>query len=100
MALTIITKKGFACKIATENEVNLTRRGASGIKIMTLVDGDEIVGGANTNDDKPIVIVTKKGKLIAFRSTEIRLTRRGVAGVRAIRLADGDEVAFILEEKD
>ena len=66
---------------------------SSGIRAITLADGDELawVDLATGRDD--VIIATAQGKLARFAETEVRAMGRDAAGVIGIRLARaGDEV--------
>ena len=62
---------------------------ATGVRAITLNDGDDIVD-AIVFTEPLLIAVTKNGKSIKFAETDIRQTGRSAAGVRGIRLHDKD----------
>ena len=104
MVLSVLTTPDFE---KGHNLVMATRRGvikktpieqfekvrSSGIRAITVVDGDELawVGISGGHDD--IVIATAQGRIARFGEDEVRAMGRDAAGVIGIRLArEGDLV--------
>jgi DNA gyrase subunit A len=65
---------------------------ATGIKAITLHEGDELVFCGFSSGMDTIVIATAKGQGIRFKEDEVRSMGRQAAGVRGIRLKKGDYV--------
>ena len=84
-----LTKKGLIKK--TTSDGYICKR--SSIAAIKLKDGDNIVSSFPINDEE-IVIVTKKGRVLAINSTEVNSTGRATSGVKAIKLDSDDEVVF------
>ncbi len=95
--LVIMTRNGFIKKtLAT----NLFIMRASGLKIITLAEDDEVVAVESTTGGKNVVVISNQGKGAVFKLSEVRGTGRSSRGVRAMRLKDGDYVitGFIAED--
>jgi DNA gyrase subunit A len=88
--LVMATRRGVVKKTPLEQFEKVR---SSGIRAITLSDGDELawVDVATGQDD--VIIATALGKLARFAETEVRAMGRDAAGVIGIRLARaGDEV--------
>ena len=88
--LVMATRRGMVKKTPLEQFEKVR---SSGIRAITLADGDELawVDVAAGRDD--VIIATVLGKLARFAETEVRAMGREAAGVIGIRLARaGDEV--------
>jgi DNA gyrase subunit A len=88
--LVMATRKGTVKKTPLEQFEKVR---SSGIRAITLADGDELawVDVATGSDD--VIIATAQGKLARFAESEVRAMGRDAAGVIGIRLARaGDEV--------
>ena len=88
--LVMATRKGTVKKTPLEQFEKVR---SSGIRAITLADGDELawVDVATGSDD--VIIATAAGKLARFAEGEVRPMGRDAAGVIGIRLARaGDEV--------
>jgi DNA gyrase subunit A len=64
----------------------------TGIRAVSLRDGDELVFTAVSDGSSSIVLATQKGQGIRFIESEVRSMGRQAAGVRGIKLKDGDHV--------
>ncbi len=67
-----------------------SRPRASGVRAISLNNGDEIADAIVVRDQKYIVVATKNGKSIRFGVEDVRQMGRTAAGVRGIRLHEGD----------
>ena len=88
--LVMATRKGIIKKTPLEQFEKVR---SSGIRAITLADGDELawVDVATGHDD--VIIATAQGKLARFAESEVRAMGRDAVGVIGIRLARaGDEV--------
>ncbi|MGE0207383.1 MAG: DNA gyrase subunit A [Candidatus Babeliales bacterium] len=65
---------------------------SSGIRAVTLREGDELVFCALSSGSDTIVIATAKGQGIRFKETEVRQMGRQASGVMGIRLRSKDSV--------
>ena len=64
----------------------------TGIRALTLDEGDELISVFRTNGTDRIIIATHDGMAICFDEQEVRPMGRDAAGVRGIRLDPGDYV--------
>lgn len=82
-----ITKNGVVKKTLL-SEYN-TKRSKTGIKALTLDDGDEICSVIFTNEER-IGILSERGQLLICETKNIRPIGRVARGVRGIKLNEGD----------
>ena len=64
----------------------------SGIRALTLDEGDELINVMRTDGRRNILMATHNGQAICFAETDVRPMGREAVGVRGIRLKDGDWV--------
>ena len=64
----------------------------SGIRALTLDEGDELINVMRTDGGQNILMATHNGQAICFAETDVRPMGREAVGVRGIRLKDGDWV--------
>ena len=64
----------------------------SGIRALTLDEGDELINVMRTDGSRNILMATHNGQAICFAETDVRAMGREAVGVRGIRLKDGDWV--------
>ena len=64
----------------------------SGIRALTLDEGDELINVMRTDGEQNILMATHNGQAICFAETDVRPMGREAVGVRGIRLKDGDWV--------
>ena len=62
--------------------------------VITLREGDEVVGAAEVSDDDEIVLVADDGQLLHFSAAAVRPQGRPAGGMAGIRLAPGARVVF------
>ena len=84
-SLFMVTKKGMVKKVELSNFENIRK---IGIKAITLVEEDELIGVRICEDDTDAMIITKKGQSIRFMTSSIRNTGRTSIGVRRIRRSE------------
>ena len=87
--LVMVTRFGTIKRTAL-SEFVMQRRG--GKIALTLDEGDELVFVAHTWAPTDIMIATREGQAIRFRSDTVREMGRTARGVRGIQLRDGDMV--------
>jgi DNA gyrase subunit A len=87
--IVMITKDGSIKRTLGQS---FTKIRCTGIRALTLNEGDQLVFCAVCTDIDSIVIATKLGQGIRFQAPEVRSMGRQAAGVRGIRLRKGDEV--------
>lgn len=87
--LVMVTKEG----VVKRTEANAFEKVRStGIRALSLREGDELVFcGLSTGSDD-IIIATAKGQGIRFKEDEVRVMGRQATGVRGIKLKKGDYV--------
>ena len=64
----------------------------SGIRALTLDEGDELISVCLTDGNQNILIATQQGMGICFKESDVRPMGRNAAGVRGIKLREGDRV--------
>ena len=64
----------------------------AGIRVLSLDEGDELIGVMRTTGRDNLLIATRNGMAICFAETDVRPMGREAAGVRGIRLGEGDSV--------
>ena len=64
----------------------------AGIRVLSLDEGDELIGVMRTTGRDNLLIATRNGMAICFAETDVRPMGRDAAGVRGIRLGEGDSV--------
>ena len=72
---------------------------STGIRAITLNDGDKIADTIIYKNEKYLIIVTRNGKSIKFEEESLRLTGRSSMGVRGIKLRN-DEARNIIAAND
>ena len=85
-----VTSKGNIRKNSLEDFININ---ASGKIAMKLSENDRIIGVKICKEDQDILLSTKFGKCIRFKSNKLRLFKgRSSKGIRGMQLAEGDEL--------
>ena len=84
-----ITKQGMIKKSYLEEYTKTNRN--TGIAALKVAEGDEVVN-IIFQDEEELVLVTKDGMSIRFKTNEINPIGRLAMGVKGIKLAEGDEV--------
>jgi DNA gyrase subunit A len=87
--LVMVTREAVIKKTSREDFLNIRR---TGLKAITLNDGDALEWVGVSSGSENIMIVTKAGQAILFPEKDIRPMGRTAAGVRGIKLKKGDEV--------
>lgn len=90
--VTVVTRQG---RIKRMEAAELSQVPGSGLKVINLDDGDQVLWAGVTDDKQEIVLVTEQGQAIRFNETDVRPMGRSAAGVWAIKLADGDAVTGV-----
>lgn len=87
-----ITENGFA-KAAAIEEFSVTARGGKGvIGLAVNKKTGYVVAVLDVMDGTSILLTTKLGQCVRFKSEEVRDTYRGGTGVKCIDLREGDKV--------
>ncbi len=87
--LVMVTRNGTVKRIPF---IALSTNRKTGIRAITLDEGDHLVNVMRTNGDDKILITTADGMAICFRENDVRPMGRDAVGVRGISLGDGDFV--------
>ncbi len=87
--IVMATRKGVVKKTKLTEFTNIRKSGIIAIK---LDSGDALSWVRVTGGDDDVMLVTREGKIIAFKEEQIRATGRSSMGVRGIKLASNDEV--------
>ena len=87
--LVMVTRKGTVKRLPF---IALNTRRRTGIRALTLDEGDQLINVIRTNGDDKIILATRNGMAICFHETDVRCTGRMAAGVRGITLVDDDYV--------
>ena len=87
--LVFATRSGTVKRMALSALRNIR---TSGIRALTLDEGDELINVMRTDGEQNILIATHNGQAICFAETDVRPMGREAVGVRGIRLKDGDWV--------
>ena len=87
--LVFATRSGTVKRMALSALRNIR---TSGIRALTLDEGDELINVMRTDGQQNILMATHNGQAICFAETDVRAMGREAVGVRGIRLRDGDWV--------
>ncbi len=87
--LMMVTRKGTVKRIPL---IALNTRRKTGIRAITLDEGDQLINVMRTNGDDNIILATAHGMAICFNEKDVRPMGRDATGVRGIMLTDNDWV--------
>ena len=87
--LTMVTRNGTVKRLPF---IALNTRRRTGIRALTLDEGDQLINVIRTNGDDKIILATRNGMAICFHETDVRCMGRMAAGVRGITLTGDDYV--------
>ena len=87
--LMMVTRKGTVKRIPF---IALSTRRKTGIRAITLDEGDHLINVLRTNGNDNIILATANGMAICFNETDVRPMGRDAAGVRGILLTGDDYV--------
>ena len=87
--LVMATRKGTVKRIPF---IALNTRRKTGIRAITLDEGDQLINVIRTNGNDNIILATTEGMAICFNETDVRPMGRDAAGVRGIMLTGNDSV--------
>lgn len=95
----MVTKNGIIKKVDLAMFKNIRR---SGLVAMKLKGGDTLSWAKIVSDEDGILLVTKMGQAIRFKSKDLRPMGRAASGVIAMKLKKGDEIVGmdIISKKD
>jgi DNA gyrase subunit A len=97
--IVLCTKKGIIKKTLLED---FSRRRATGVNAITIVEGDELLEAKMTDGNSEIMMAVKSGRAIRFPEAKVRPTGRGAIGVAGIEVDDEKDevVGMICVNKD
>ena len=87
--LVMVTRKGTVKRLPF---IALNTRRKTGIRALTLDEGDQLINVIRTNGNDNIIIATADGMAICFNENDVRPMGRDAAGVRGITLVGDDFV--------
>ena len=87
--LVMITRNGTVKRLPVTALKNIR---ASGIRAITLEEGDQLISVRETDGTRKILIATHDGQAICFDENDVRPMGRSAVGVRGIRLRESDYV--------
>ncbi len=87
--LVMATRKGTVKRLPF---IALNTRRKTGIRALTLEEGDQLINVIRTNGNDNLILATANGMAICFNENDVRPMGRDAAGVRGIMLTDGDVV--------
>jgi DNA gyrase subunit A len=90
--LILVTKDGVAKKVSAESFKEVRRSGLIAIK---LTSGDELHTASFLDKTDEIIVATKKGQSIRFKSSDVREMGRSAGGVRGMKLGKGDFIVGV-----
>ncbi|PCJ28488.1 MAG: DNA gyrase subunit A [SAR86 cluster bacterium] len=80
---------------------NFARQRSVGLRAIELDEGDELVGTAETDGTKDVMLISSSGKTIRFNENDVRAMGRTARGVRGIKMAEGFKmIALIIPDAD
>ncbi len=85
--LIMATRKGTVKRIPF---IALNTRRRTGIRAITLDEGDQLINMMRTNGNDNIILATRDGMAICFNENDVRPMGRDATGVRGILLGEGD----------
>ncbi len=87
--LVMATRQGLIKKTDREDFQNIRR---SGLKAITLKDGDTLEWVSVSSGKDEVMLVTAQGQAVRFKESDVRPMGRAAAGVMGIRLKKNDAV--------
>ena len=87
--LMMVTRNGTVKRLPF---VALTTRRKTGIRAITLDEGDQLINVIRTTGDDNIILATRNGMAICFNENDVRPMGRDAVGVRGITLTGDDYV--------
>jgi DNA gyrase subunit A len=92
--IVLCTKRGVIKKTPLED---FSRRRATGVNAITILEGDQLLEAKLTDGDSEILMAVKSGRAIRFPEAKVRPTGRGAIGVGGIEVDDEtDEVVGMI----
>ena len=92
------TQRGMVLKVPL---IELSRPRSTGINVINLKEGDELVDVKITDGTREVVLTTRKGQSLRFHEEAVSPRHRNAMGVIGIRMRGKDELkAIALVDKD
>ena len=85
--LVFFTRNGTVKRLRTNELLHIRK---TGLRVLTLDEGDELIAVQETRGSDYLVIATHDGAAICFSENDVRPMGRTAAGVRGISLREGD----------
>lgn len=79
---------------------NFSKPRNGGIRSISMIDNEELIGVALTNGEKNIMLFSNTGKVNRFSESEVREMGRTARGVRGIKLKDDQKVIDLVVVND
>lgn len=80
---------------------NFARQRSVGLRAIELDEGDELVGTAETDGSKDVMLVSSSGKITRFNENDVRAMGRTARGVRGIKMAPGfNMISLIIPDQE
>ncbi|CUX96024.1 DNA gyrase subunit A [Candidatus Gullanella endobia] len=76
--------------------IEFNRPRSTGIIVVNLNDGDELIGVDLTDGSNEIMLFSAYGKVVRFSEKQVRRMGRTATGVRGINLIEGDRVVSLI----
>ncbi|MFN5334370.1 MAG: DNA gyrase subunit A [Bacteroidota bacterium] len=86
--IVLCTRKGIIKKTLLED---FSRRRATGVNAITIVEGDQLLEAKMTDGNCEIMMAVKSGRAIRFPEEKVRPTGRGAIGVAGIEVDDAND---------
>ncbi|MBQ4565164.1 MAG: DNA gyrase subunit A [Oscillospiraceae bacterium] len=85
--IVMVTRQGTVKRMPM-SEIYTARK--AGIRVLSLEEGDELIGAFKTSGKDNLILATRQGMAICFNEQDIRCMGRTAVGVRGIKLKDND----------
>jgi len=87
--LMMVTRNGTVKRLPVSALKNIRQ---SGIRALTLDEGDQLISVLETDGTRKVLIATHAGQAVCFDENDVRPMGRDAVGVRGIKLREGDWV--------
>ncbi|MCS6961089.1 MAG: DNA gyrase subunit A [Deltaproteobacteria bacterium] len=92
-SLVLATRSGLIKRMRLSDFEKIRR---TGIVAISLNENDHVIGGGICQEAQDIIMTTRCGLSIRFRSSDVRVIGRAAKGIQGITLRKGDEVVAML----
>jgi DNA gyrase subunit A len=87
--LVLATKNGQVKRMHLPLLRNMNR---SGLRCFNLKGDDALIGAVLADDDEDVILVSKEGMSIRFKSSEVRARQRAAGGMKGMNVQNKDEI--------